>query len=379
MAEAKRDYYETLGVNKSANKDEIKSAYRKLAKQYHPDINKSPDAPKKFEEIQEAYDVLYDDNKRRQYDQFGHAAFQQGGSTGGAGNPFGGAGFSGAGFGDVDLNDIFSSFFGGGRRSSRQSGGPQKGNDSLIQVSISFMDSIKGTHITVPVNYDEPCEHCHGSGAESSSDVTTCPHCGGRGYVLRTQRTLFGTMQTEGPCEHCHGTGKIVKKGCHKCGGSGYSRVHKDLDVTIPAGISSGQQVRVKGKGERGINGGENGDLYIEVRVKKDQFFTRDGNDIHVELGLSFVECALGHALDVETVYGTVEVEIPAGTQPNALLKLKGKGVKDLRTGKPGDQFLHIKVQTPTNLTNSEKELLRQFQKEEDSKNGKWWKRGSKK
>lgn len=379
MAEEKRDYYETLGINKSATKDEIKSAYRKLAKQYHPDINKSPDAPKKFEEIQEAYDTLYDDNKRRQYDQFGHAAFQQGGSTGGAGNPFGGAGFSGAGFGDVDLNDIFSSFFGGGRRSSRSTSGPQKGNDSLIQVSISFMDSINGTHVTIPVNYDEPCEHCHGTGAENPNDITTCHHCGGRGYVIRSQRSLFGTIQSEEPCEYCRGSGRTVKNGCHKCGGSGYKRVHKDIDVTIPAGISNGQQVRVKGKGERGYNGGENGDLYIEVRVKNDQMFTRDGNDIHVELKLSFVECALGHTLDVDTVYGTVEVQIPAGTQPDALLKLKGKGVKDLRSGKPGDQFLHVKVQTPTNLTSTEKELLRQFQKEEDSKNGKWWRRGSKK
>lgn len=379
MAEEKRDYYETLGINKSATKDEIKSAYRKLAKQYHPDINKSPDAPKKFEEIQEAYDTLYDDNKRRQYDQFGHAAFQQGGSTGGAGNPFGGAGFSGAGFGDVDLNDIFSSFFGGGRRSSRSTSGPQKGNDSLIQVSISFMDSINGTHVTIPVNYDEPCEHCHGTGADDPNDITTCHHCGGRGYVIRTQRSLFGTIQSEEPCEYCRGSGRTVKNGCHKCGGSGYKRVHKDIDVTIPAGISNGQQVRVKGKGERGYNGGENGDLYIEVRVKNDQMFTRDGNDIHVELKLSFVECALGHTLDVDTVYGTVEVQIPAGTQPDALLKLKGKGVKDLRSGKPGDQFLHVKVQTPTNLTSTEKELLRQFQKEEDSKNGKWWRRGTKK
>ena len=378
MAEAKRDYYETLGVGKSASKDEIKSAYRKLAKQYHPDINKSPDAPKKFEEIQEAYDILYDDSKRKQYDQFGHAAFQQGGSTGGAGNPFSGAGFSGAGFGDVDLNDIFSSFFGGGRRSSRSSG-PQKGNDSLMQVSISFMDAVKGTHVTVPVTYDEPCEHCHGTGANSASDVSTCPHCGGRGYVLKTQRTILGTMQSEGPCEHCHGSGKIIKNTCKTCQGTGYHRVSKDLDVSIPAGINNGQQIRVKGKGERGRNGGENGDLYIEIHIKKDANFTRDGNDIHVELALSFVDCALGKTIDVETVYGSVEVEIPAGTQPNALLKLKGKGIKDLRTERPGDQFLHIKVETPRNLTNSQKDLLKQFQKEEEAKSGKWWKKATKK
>jgi len=375
---AKRDYYEVLGVSKGASKDEIKSAYRKLAKQYHPDVNHDPDAPKKFEEVQEAYDILYDDSKRQQYDQFGHAAFEQGGA-GAGGNPFGG-GFGGqGGFQDVDLGDIFSSFFGGGARSrARESTGPRRGRDSLTHVTISFMDAINGTRITLPVDYDEPCDHCHGTGAENASDVTTCPYCGGRGYTLHTQRTLFGTMQTEGPCEHCGGTGKIVKGRCKTCGGSGYHRVHKDLDVNIPAGINEGQQVRVKGKGERGTRGGENGDLYIEVRIKKDNKFTRDGNDIHVELELSFVDCALGQTIDVDTVYETVEVTIPAGTQPNALLKLKGKGIKDLRTGRPGDQFLHIKVCTPTNLSHTEKELLKQFQKEQETKAGKWWKKGKK-
>ena len=380
MAEAKRDLYEVLGVGKNATKDEIKSAYRKLAKQYHPDINHEPGAQKKFEEIQEAYDILFDDGKRKQYDQFGWAAFEQGGSTGGTGNPFGGAGFQGAGFGDVDLNDIFSSFFGGGTRHSSAKGtGPHKGNDTLLQANISFMDAIKGTHITVPVTYDEPCDHCKGTGAENPSDIATCSYCGGRGYTLHTQRTLFGTMQTEGPCEHCGGTGKIVKNPCKSCGGSGYSRLSKDLDVVIPAGINSGQQVRVKGKGERGYNGGENGDLYIEVRIKKDPVFTRDGNDIHMNLDLSFVQCALGENIEINTVYGPVDVEIPSGTQPNQLLKLKGKGIKDLRTSKPGDQFLHIQVSTPTNLSNTEKELLRQFQKEQDAKNDKWWKKGAKK
>lgn len=375
---AKRDYYEVLGVSKGASKDEIKSAYRKLAKQYHPDINHEPDAPKKFEEVQEAYDILYDDTKRQQYDQFGHAAFEQGGAGGpGGGNPFGG-GFGGAGFGDVDLGDIFSSFFGGGRTRAKESSGPRRGRDTLTHVSISFMEAINGTHISLPVDYDEPCEHCHGTGAENSNDVTTCPHCGGRGYTVHMQRTLFGTMQTEGPCEHCGGSGKVVRSHCKTCGGSGYHRVHKNLDVNIPAGINNGQQVRIKGKGERGTRGGENGDLYIEVRIKKDNKFTRDGNDVHVELELSFVDCALGQTIDVDTVYETVEVTIPAGTQPGALLKLKGKGIKDLRTGKPGDQFLHIKVVTPTNLNHTEKELLRQFQKEQESKGGKWWKKGKK-
>lgn len=374
MAE-KRDYYEVLGVSKNATKDEIKSAYRKLAKQYHPDINKSPDAPKKFEEIQEAYDVLYDDEKRKRYDQFGQAAFEQGAGMGGAGNPFGG-GFSSQGFGDVDLNDIFSSFFGGGsRRSSRAQAGPAKGNDTLYTISISFMDAVNGCHINIPLTYDEPCDHCHGTGAETSSDIATCPYCGGTGYTTRQERTIFGVMQSQGPCEHCHGTGKIVKKACSVCGGKGYNRVHKDLDVNIPAGINAGQQVRVKGKGERGTLGGENGDLYVEIQIKPDKTFTREGNDIHMNLSLSFVSCALGNKVDVPTVYGEVSVDIPAGTQPDQILKLKGKGIKDLRTGKPGDQYLHVKVETPTNLTATQKDLLTQFQKEEESKKSKWWKK----
>jgi molecular chaperone DnaJ len=382
MAEEKRDYYEVLGVSKTATKDEIKSAYRKLAKQYHPDLNHSPDAPKKFEEIQEAYDVLYDDNKRKQYDQFGMAAFQQGASTGGAGNPFNGGGFAGQGFGDVDLNDIFQSFFGGGAtRQSRRgdSGEPQKGDDTLYRVKIDFMDAINGRQVTIPLTYDEPCSNCHGTGADSPSDVDTCPQCGGTGYVRTRQQTIFGVMESEGPCPRCHGSGKIVSRKCHVCGGSGYSRVHKDIVVNIPAGINNGQQVRVTGKGGRGENGGPNGDLYIEVQIQAHSLFRRDGNDIHVDVPLSFVDCALGASIDVPTVYGDVTVDVPSGTQPEQILKLRGKGVKDLRSGKPGDEFLHIKVTTPTNLSQSEKDLLSEFQRQENvkktSNNGsKWWK-----
>lgn len=377
MAE-KRDYYDVLGVSKNATKDEIKSAYRKLAKQYHPDINKSPDAPKKFEEIQEAYDVLGDDEKRKNYDQFGFAAFEQGAGMGGAGNPFGG-GFSSQGFGDVDLGDLFGSFFGGGSRRSRRSSGPQKGDDTLMNVNISFMDAINGCHITVPLDYDEPCATCGGTGARSSSDIQTCPYCGGSGYVLRQQRTVFGVMQSEAPCEHCQGTGKIIKNVCPDCKGKGYKRVHKDLDVKVPAGINIGQQIRVKGKGERGSLGGENGDLYVEINIKPDKKFKREGNDIHLDVPLSFVSCTLGTTIDVDTVYKVLSVSVPAGTQPNQVLKLKGEGVKDLRTGKPGDQYLHIKVETPTNLTATQKTLLEQFQKEEEAKKGSWWKNTFKK
>lgn len=374
----KRDYYEVLGLKKGASKDEITKAYRTLAKKYHPDINKSPDAPQKFEEIQEAYDVLKDDAKRAQYDRFGQAAFEQGSSMGGAGNPFGN-GFASGGFGDVDLGDIFSSFFGGGMggRRTRASSGPRKGEDALYRIKISFMDAVNGKTVTIPVTYDEPCEHCHGTGAESPNDYRSCPDCGGTGRVRTRQQTLFGVMEQESACPRCHGTGKIVTKPCSSCGGQGYSRVRKDLEVKIPAGIASGQQIRVQGRGGRGSGGGPNGDLYVEVSVDPDSRFTREGNDVHSNIALSFPDCALGTKVDVETVYGTLEVVVPSGTQPGQILKLKGKGIKDLRTGKPGDHYLHVEVRTPTDLTDREKELLKEFQAEEEKKSsgGKWWNR----
>ena len=358
----KRDFYEVLGVNKSASKDEIKSAYRKLAKQYHPDLNKSPDAPEKFKEVQEAYDVLYDDQKRAAYDRFGHAAFEQGGSTGGAGNPFGGAGFGSQGFGDVDLGDLFSSFFGGGRRPQRNTG-PTKGPDSIMRIRIGFMDAINGTTVSLTVNYDEPCSHCHGSGAESPSDITNCPHCGGRGVIIQQQRhPLFGVIQNEATCPHCGGRGKIVRVKCRSCNGAGYNRVKKDIPVNIPPGISTGQQIIISGKGERGYNGGPNGDLYVEVVVAKHETFVRQGNDIHIEVPLSFVDCALGTTIDVPTVYGEASLKVPEGTQPDTVLRIRERGVKDVRSGKAGDELVHIKVKTPTKLTKSQKDLLQAFQ-----------------
>jgi len=368
MAESKKDFYEVLGVSKSATKDDIKSAYRKLAKQYHPDLNHSPDAPKKFEEVQEAYDVLFDDTKRQQYDQFGMAAFQQGQSTGGAGNPNGGD-FSSQGFGDVDLNDIFSSFFGGGGRTSRRSqanAGPQKGENSIYRVRISFMDAINGKLITIPVTFDEPCSHCHGTGAESPSDIETCPYCGGSGYVSTQQRTIFGMMESQTVCQHCGGSGRIVRTKCHECEGRGFERIHKDLSINIPAGIASGQQIRVQSKGQRGLNGGPNGDLFVEVAVTEHEFFQRDGNDIHMDVPLSFVDCALGTEIDIPTVYGEVTVSVPEGTQPDQILKLRGRGIKDLRSQKPGDMYVHVKVKTPAHLSRSQQTLLKEFQSQTD-------------
>ncbi|MBE6134619.1 MAG: molecular chaperone DnaJ [Erysipelotrichaceae bacterium] len=377
MASSKRDLYEVLGISKSATKDEIKSAYRKLAKKYHPDVNHEPDAADKFKEVQEAYDILYDDNKRKAYDQFGFAAFEQGGSTGGAGNPFGG-GFSSQGFGDIDLSDIFSSFFGGGARQRQTAQGPQKGDNSLTRIRISFMDAVNGTKVSIPVTYDEPCPHCHGTGAESPSDIETCPHCGGRGFITQPQRTIFGVMETQQTCPHCGGQGKVIRNKCRTCQGAGYTRVKKEITVNVPAGINSGQQIRVTGKGGRGYNGGPNGDLYVEVLVAPHEYFKRDGNDIHLEVPLSFVDCALGCSIDVPTVYGEVSVKIAEGTQPDQILKIKERGIKDLRTGKPGNQYLHIKVKTPVKLTKGQRELLEEFQKQTNKKESFFsrWKEG---
>ena len=360
----KRDYYDVLGVSKSASKDEIKSAYRKLAKQYHPDINKSPDAPEKFKEVQEAYDVLYDDQKRAQYDQFGFAAFEQGASNGG---PFG-QGFASGGFGDVDLGDIFSSFFGGGRRRSQASSAPSKGEDTLTRIRINFMDAVLGTKVTLNVAYDEPCAHCHGTGAESDASMTTCPYCGGRGTVSAQQRTIFGVVESEQECPHCRGKGRIIKDPCHTCKGEGYTRVKRDLTVNIPAGINAGQQIRVQGKGGRGINGGPNGDLYVEVLIAPHPEFRRDGNDIHLDVPLSFVDCALGCTIDVPTVYGDVSVKIPEGTQPDQILKIKDHGIKDLRSGRPGNQYIHIKVVTPSKMSRTQRDLLSAFKEQTDKK-----------
>ena len=355
MAE-KRDFYEVLGVSKSATKDEIKSAYRKLAKVYHPD-NKQTGDEAKFKEIQEAYDILYDDQKRQTYDQFGHAAFDQ--SAGGGAGGFNG--FQG-GFGDVDLGDLFGSFFGGGRARSRgNSNGPRRGNDTLQRIEISFMDSINGKKVKLTVNYDQTCSKCNGTGAKDSSSIKTCSKCNGRGSIVRQQQTIFGVMQSETTCPDCGGTGKVVAEKCSECLGKGYKRVKSELDVNIPAGITNGQQIRIAGKGERGYNGGPNGDLYLEVIVKQHEYFTRQGNDIHINIPIDLVTACLGAKITVPTVYGDIEVNVPEGTQPNAILKVKGKGVKELNSSNYGDQYIHLQVKTPTKLSSEQRKLLTKF------------------
>ncbi|HHX07706.1 MAG TPA: molecular chaperone DnaJ [Erysipelothrix sp.] len=346
----KRDYYEVLGISKNATEAEIKKAYRALAKKYHPDMNQAADAEEKFKEVQEAYEILSDDSKRQTYDQFGHAgmegAFGQGG------------GFSG--FGTGGFEDIFDSFFGGGmgggsRRSAQT--GPIKGQDRFMQMRVSFRDAIFGKVETLNMNVDETCDHCHGSGADSPSDVSTCSTCHGSGRVLSQQRTMFGVFQTESVCQTCGGTGKQITKSCRKCRGNGYINKKVAVDVTIPEGIQSGQQLRVAGKGHRGSNGGPNGDLYIEIVVTPDKHFIREGSNIFLKIPVSVVDATLGTSIDVPTVYGDVQLKVPEGTQHGTKLRLKGKGAKDLRTGKTGDQIVEILVEVDHSLSSEERKL----------------------
>ncbi len=364
MAE-KRDLYQVLGIKKGATKDEIKSAYRKLAKTYHPDNHETGNA-EKFKEVQEAYDILYDDQKRSAYDQFGFAAFEQGAGQPGS-NPFEG----GFGFGqDMDLNDIFSQFFGGGRRSSRTNAGPRRGNDAIVRVKVDFMDTINGRDIEIPLTVDETCTACKGTGAKTANDIKTCSHCGGQGYVRVQRRSLFGMVEQQETCPYCNGKGKIITSSCPNCGGKGYNRVKKNIKVHIIAGINNGQQIRVQGMGERGINGGQNGDLFVEVNVKPHPYFKRDGNDIHLTVPLDFVDAILGTSVDVPTVYGEASLVIPAGTQPGQIFRMRGQGVKDLRSGRPGDQYVHLDIKMPTNLNKQQKDLLTQYRdngKKDDS------------
>ena len=363
MAE-KRDYYEVLGIKKGATKDEIKSAYRKLAKTYHPD-NKETGNADKFKEIQEAYDVLFDDKKRQMYDQFGHAAFEQGAGGGPGGNPFGG-GFGGfGGFEDVDLGDIFSNFFGGGSRrsQSRASTGPSKGQDVAMRINISFMDAINGKKQDITFPFDETCPDCNGTGARNKDAIKTCSYCQGRGRVRVQRQSLFGVMESEQVCPHCNGTGKQITDKCPTCGGKGYNRKKKTITLNIPAGINSGQQIRQAGMGEIGANNGPHGDLYVEIMVSPHPNFTRDGNDIHITIPLDFVDAILGTQVEIPTVYGDKLLNIPAGTQPGQMLRMKGHGVKDLRSGKPGDQYVHLEIKMPTNLTKEQRKCLEEYKK----------------
>ncbi|MBQ9987865.1 MAG: molecular chaperone DnaJ [Erysipelotrichales bacterium] len=359
----KRDYYEVLGVSKNATDAEIKKAYRSLAKKYHPDVNKEPGAEEKFKEINEANEVLSDPQKRATYDQFGHAGM----------NGAGAGGFSG-GFNDFeDLSDIFGSFFGGGfgggGGSRRASTAPRKGKDRYMQLKIDFMDAVFGKNEEITVAVDEECSDCHGSGAYSKEDISVCGKCGGKGVIQQAQRTMFGTMMNTTTCPECGGTGKSIKRKCSACHGDGYIHKTVKVDIKIPAGIQSGQQLRVSGKGERGYNGGPNGDLYLEIIVGRHEYFTREGNDIHVTIPLDVADAALGCKKDIPTPYGDVEVNIPEGTQHGQKLRIRGKGVKDVRGSYTGDEYVHIEIKVPTKLSSQERELYEKL-RNLSSKNG---------
>jgi molecular chaperone DnaJ len=350
---SKRDYYEVLGVSKTASKDEIKKAYRRLAKKYHPDVSTEADATEKFKEVQEAYEVLSDDTKRAQYDQFGHAGPNQG---------FGG-GFDGADFGSFGFEDIFSTFFGGGGR-RRDPNAPRQGADLQYSMTLDFEEAIFGKEMDIEIPSEENCDTCHGSGAKPGTKKETCSHCSGTGQISVEQNTPFGRIVNRRTCSYCGGTGQIIKEKCTTCHGTGKVRKRKKIHIKIPAGIDDGQQIRVAGKGEAGVNGGPAGDLYVVIRVRDHEFFERNGDDILCEMPLTFVQAALGDEVEVPTVHGKVKLKIPAGTQTGKQFRLKGKGAPNVRGYGQGDQYVIVRVVTPTNLTAKQKELLEEFAKD---------------
>jgi len=355
MAE-KRDYYEVLGVSKGASDSELKSAYRKLAKKYHPDTNPGDkEAEARFKEASEAYAVLSDADKRRQYDQFGHAAFE--GGAGGAG----GFDFSGMDMGDI-FGDLFGDFFGGGRSRSRSSNGPMKGQNVRTSVRISFKEACFGVDKELDITLKEECASCHGSGAKAGTSPQTCSKCGGKGQVVFTQQSLFGVVRNVQSCPDCHGTGKIIRERCPDCSGSGYISKRKNISVTIPAGIDNGQCVRIRDKGEPGINGGERGDLLVEVVVGNDPIFKRQDRDIYSTVPITFAQAALGGDIHVKTIDGEVIYTVKPGTQTDTRVRLRNKGVPSLRNKQVrGDHYVTLVVQVPTKMNSRQKELLKEF------------------
>lgn len=359
MAEAKRDYYEVLGLQKGASDDEIKKAYRQMAKKYHPDLHPGDaEAEKCFKEVNEAYEILSDADKKARYDQYGHAGVDPNMGNGGGYGGFGG-GFS-ADFGD--LGDLFSSFFGGGGSTQSRRNGPVRGEDLEAQITISFEEAVFGCKKEVTYNRIEKCADCKGSGAAAGSSPETCPQCNGQGQVRVTQQTMLGVMQTTKACPNCRGTGKIIKNPCSNCRGTGMVRLRKKLEVTIPAGIDDGQQIRLAGQGSEGRNGGPAGNLYITVRVRPHAFFERDGINVYCDVPISFTEAALGAEIDVPVLEGgTTEYKIPAGTQTGTQFTLRGKGIRQVNGRATGDLIFSTVVETPKNLNSEQKELLRKL------------------
>lgn len=355
----KRDFYEVLGVQRSATDDEIKKAYRKLAKKYHPDLN--PDdssAEQKFKEVSEAYEILSDKEKRSRYDQFGHAGVDPNFGAGGGAGGFGG-------FGGFDMGDIFGDIFGGGfggfggRSSARR--GPQRGSDVNTEISISFEEAVFGCEKEINLYRIETCPDCSGSGAKPGTEVTTCSVCGGRGQVTTTQRTILGNMQTVTTCSACGGKGKVAKEPCSKCAGKGRVKKSRKIKVKIPAGIDNGQTISLSGQGNAGELGAPSGDLYVSVYVKPSQMFERSGFDVSYKMDISFAEAALGANVEVPTLDGKVKYEIPEGTQPGTVFRFKGKGIPYLKRSGRGDQYVMVNVVVPKKLSNKQKELLKEF------------------
>ncbi|MFD0870551.1 chaperone protein DnaJ [Chlamydia abortus] len=347
---SKRDYYEVLGVDRNATPEEIKKSFRKLARQYHPDVNKEADAEEKFKEVKEAYDVLSDSQKRATYDQFGHVDPNQG---------MGGGGFEGMDFGG--FGDIFDMFFGGGGR--RNPNAPQRGSDLQYSMTIEFKEAVFGKETDIEIPRTESCDHCHGSGAKPGTRPDTCPGCKGTGQQEVIQNTAFGRIVNRRVCSQCNGQGQIIREKCGECHGTGKVKKRRKIHVKIPAGVDEGAQLRVSGEGEPGTRGGPPGDLYIVIRVKPHEFFEREGDDIYCEVPLTFTQAALGDEIEIPTLTEKVKLKIPAGTQTDTYFRLRGKGVPRLRGYGQGDQHVKVVVVTPTHLNEEQKELLRAFSK----------------
>ena len=351
----KKDYYEVLGVGKNATDAEIKSAFRKLAKKYHPDVSKEPNAAEKFKEAQEAYAVLSDSNKRQQYDQFGHAAFEN--------NGFGGAGAQGFDFGDFDFSDIFGDLFGqgfgfGGRGQGKNR--PRRGNDTLMRMNLTFEEAVFGSSKSINIDVSEECSDCHGKGGKGEK---RCPDCNGTGQVSRQQSTIFGTFMTKTTCSRCGGKGVTFESTCSKCRGTGRVVNNKTLDVKIPAGVDTGLRLRLAGKGEAGVNGGANGDVYIEFNVKEHPIFKRDEEDIYLVVPITITQAVLGCKIDIPTLYGPVTLTIPAGSKTNDKQRLRGKGVKRPNSSHTGDMYVILEVEIPKKLSREQKKLFEELNK----------------
>ncbi len=351
---AKRDYYEVLGVPKTANEEEIKKAYRTLAKKYHPDVSKEENAAEKFKEVQEAYEVLSDPAKRDQYNRFGHDGPQMGG--------FDGFGFSGfGGFGGFE--DILSSMFGGRTRTSGNARRPSRGSDLRTSLIISFEEAAFGTEKELSINKHETCSRCNGLGAESKSDISVCSRCHGSGRIIVEQASIFGRIQTETACSTCGGSGEIIKNKCSLCGGDGRIKKLSKIKVKIPSGIEDGQGLKLSGYGEAGRKGGMNGDLYINVNVRPHEIFSRDGLDIYMEMPITFSQAALGANIIVPTLTGNVNLKIPSGTQTGTKFKLSGKGINNSRTMDTGHQYVIVNLVTPNKLSAEQKDLFKKLSK----------------